>query len=116
MTVLYAWTVSGITVNTHYCGGKISSVSFSFWAKTCGCGDEMPGDCCKDSQQSFRIQDSHQAVSKVDVTSKQLLSPCIFPAPVPAFLSSYQGPEEFQNYIPPLLATRHFIENCVFLI
>lgn len=55
----------GLVVNTHYCSGKVSSVSL-FIPKTsnsCGlCGKtKMPKDCCQDKQTQISIDDEQMS-------------------------------------------------------
>ena len=55
----------GLVMNTHYCGGKISSVSlFSPQTSTsCGlCGKKpMPKGCCQDKQTQISIDDEQMS-------------------------------------------------------
>lgn len=61
LSFLYLTTVSGITLNFHYCGGKLKLVSLyhSDSEKGC-CGKKMKKDrCCNDKTTSFKLKDSH---------------------------------------------------------
>lgn len=53
----------GVTVSAHYCGGKVTSVSFmAFDTKhKCPCGSKkMPKDCCKDETTTIKLDDEQQ--------------------------------------------------------
>ncbi len=66
LIVCYLIPVSGFTLTSHYCGGKLSSVSsFISSGDKCKCGNKpMAKNCCKDKKVTFKIKDSHN-VSKV---------------------------------------------------
>lgn len=59
---LYIIPVIGVTVTTHYCGGKIASVSVNLiGSKKCSCGSKkMKKDCCKTDICTFSIKDVQQ--------------------------------------------------------
>ncbi len=54
----------GLVVNTHYCCGKIASVSINKTSKNgCGtCGKKtMTKDCCKDTQTQLSMDDTQRS-------------------------------------------------------
>jgi len=54
----------GLVVNTHYCCGKITSVSINKTSKnTCGiCGKKKTTkDCCKDTQTQLSMDDTQRS-------------------------------------------------------
>lgn len=115
--LIYTWSVAGVTINTHYCGGKISSVSLTIATPQCGCGDSMPKDCCKDKVDLFKISDSHHSSGKTKVScpinySLFSLQPTF---DLGSFVLRYK-PKVYQEISPPLFSTKHFIEYCCFLI
>ena len=58
---LYTIFNIGLVVNTHFCGGKLDSISvFSKKDKICGfCGKgQMANNCCKDIQTQLLVDDS----------------------------------------------------------
>jgi len=59
LAVFYLVLVSGITLQLHYCGGKISSAKITFFDHriTCCCGKKaMKKGCCKHQSIAFKIQ------------------------------------------------------------
>ncbi|MCR6642740.1 MAG: hypothetical protein NVV82_28065 [Sporocytophaga sp.] len=62
ISVLMLYTVfsNGLAVYTHYCAGKLASISFfAPDKKGCGkCGIKISKDCCQDKQYSFSLDDS----------------------------------------------------------
>ncbi len=61
---LYTTFNIGLVVNTHFCGGKLDSISiFCPKKKSCGvCGDKkMSNSCCKDIQIQLSVDDSQMS-------------------------------------------------------
>ena len=62
ISILMLYTVfsTGFSVYTHYCAGKLASISiFTPDKKGCGkCGIQISKDCCKDKQYSISLDDS----------------------------------------------------------
>ena len=58
LLVCYLIPVTGMTVSTHYCGGKIASVSLQFsQTEKCSCGSKkMKKDCCKTKTCSISLK------------------------------------------------------------
>lgn len=77
LTVFYFVCATGLFVHAHFCGGELSSITYSALSdhQDCGCGDEGPNeDCCKDIMHFFKIG-SHQT-QEVTV-SVQILMPYV---------------------------------------
>lgn len=68
-SMLYLTVTSGITMNLHYCGGKLKTVSFfSNNEKGC-CGSKKKSKgCCKDKTKLIKVEENHKA-SKVTQAS-----------------------------------------------
>jgi hypothetical protein len=68
-SMLYLTVTSGITMNLHYCGGKLKTVSFfSNNEKGC-CGTKKKSKgCCKDKTKLIKVEENHKA-SKVTEAS-----------------------------------------------
>ena len=64
--IFYITFTIGITVSTHFCGGKITSVQMSINTpkeNPCGCKDSATqGDCCKTEVKSIQLKDEQIAV------------------------------------------------------
>lgn len=61
LSFLYLTSVFGVTINFHYCGGKLKNVSLYHKSSEKGCcGKKMKSKkCCKEKTTSFRLKDSH---------------------------------------------------------
>jgi len=51
LSIVYLVLVTGISLNFHYCGGKLKSIAIQSKAEACCCGgDEMESNCCNNKQ------------------------------------------------------------------
>ena len=79
--VTYILSVSGMTMNMHYCGGELSSVNLGWFTSgqdvKCGCGKkEMSSNCCKDKKLSLKLKDAHKKpVQLFDFTKRCFQKP-----------------------------------------
>jgi len=62
--------ISGVAVNVHFCGDKVSSISFSTAAKKdCGCKKEAEKkSCCKDEIKQFNNDPGKAEISSFKLT------------------------------------------------
>lgn len=70
--MFYVFSVVGVALSIHFCGGRLASVSFSS-AKT-GCKlcklepvAKKGGDCCKNTKIEVKVKDSHQTTNGVNL-------------------------------------------------
>ena len=63
----------GVSMQQHYCDGKLASVSIFFTdSPACGCGKKvMKEDCCKDKSTILKITDTQNYSKKVETTFSQ---------------------------------------------
>jgi dihydroorotate dehydrogenase len=63
----------GVTINKHYSGGNLYSISLFFEAESC-C--EKDCDCCSDESQTYKIDDNFLVtnISQPEIPSMQLLA------------------------------------------
>lgn len=63
----------GVTINKHYSGGNLYSISLFFEAESC-C--ERDCDCCSDESQTYKIDDDFLVtnISQPEIPSMQLLA------------------------------------------
>lgn len=92
--IIYAVSVSGMTINFHYCSGKLSKVSILVLDghKGCGCNPkDMPMDCCKDKQltQKAEKHNTSQSVSLNDFISYIIVLPPSENLDIPAIPGGY---------------------------
>ncbi len=63
-SVFYLTSTSGVSINTHYCGGKIKHISFFKHSEKNCCGKKkMSKNCCKDKKAYFKVKDTHESNS-----------------------------------------------------
>jgi hypothetical protein len=121
LLLLYLTTTFGVSVNVHYCGGELSSVSIGAKAETtCSCGsNKMKKNCCEDKTFSFEV-DNDQAKTQeciltfpnsfnLDVTLPSSFEFCYVSAPT--MVSKYYFHHPPNNVRAPI-----YILNQVFLI
>ena len=64
----YLYSSSGISINLHYCGGKIKSVSlFQTDEEACCKGKMKKAGCCKDKNAFVKIEDSQASASSLQI-------------------------------------------------
>lgn len=70
---MYFVVSSGFTINTHFCGGKLKTVSlFNQTEKGC-CGSKKASKgCCHDSKSFIKVKDVQESNSNSVLTSKQI--------------------------------------------
>ncbi len=61
-SIFYLTSTSGVSINAHYCGGKIKHISFFKKSEKNCCGKKkMKKNCCKDKAAYFKVKDNHQS-------------------------------------------------------
>lgn len=61
-SIFYLTSTSGVTINAHYCGGKIKYITFNKSSEKRCCGKKkMSKNCCKDKATYLKIKDNHQS-------------------------------------------------------
>jgi hypothetical protein len=119
---LYMIPAIGVTVSAHYCGGKVTSVSFNpFDTKhKCPCGSKkMKKDCCKDETTTFKLDDEQQKTKQISCNVVKITD---FQPAVPTNLTfDYHTPllsTEFDHSTHPPDDLKHplYIRHCVFRI
>ena len=117
----YLTSVSGMSLNLHWCGGKLASIDlFETDGHNCPCGTKgMKSGCCKDKVLVLKMNDAHK---KNDAFIQNLSSQFNFNVPL---LQTFN----FNNLCSPLVASIPFyyppppeikissyLKNCVFRI
>ena len=69
--MLYFCITSGFSINTHFCGGKIKTVSlFNQTEKGC-CGSKKASKgCCHDSKTFIKVKDFQESNNNLVITSQ----------------------------------------------
>ena len=117
--MLYSIANFGISVHTHWCGGKISSVRISYSLKhTCGCGPKMDIGCCKNGFVYSKLSNEHvKSANNVIQDYKNDLKPIVSLKPID-FSISFIVTRDISNYHAPPFKTKLpvFLSNSVFRI
>ena len=80
-SIFYLTSTSGVSLNIHYCGGKIKQVSlFNSSEKNCCGKKKMSKKCCKNKVSYFKIKDNHQTNQSAKiVTPTSKITPVVLP-------------------------------------
>lgn len=113
-----------MTVNFHYCGGELNSVSFDLQksAGKCICGSKkMDKKCCKDKHLQLKVKDQHK-LSDLKISFKSdvvKILPPVKPTIVVDLPFYFQENKAVVNNRPPpdvIPSPSLFLLNCVFRI
>lgn len=113
--LLYTLASSGVGIQTHWCGKKISHIKVVFTDKhSCPCGSKkMKADCCKDKIEYLKVTSSHQGSSlsqvNIQITDLFILSSIFTDCSVFTKSKAYNFS---QDHAPPLIFKHSlYIEN-----
>lgn len=70
LTLFYFTVASGITVNTHYCGGKFKQISLFHPVSDKGCcgSKKKSKACCNDKTTFIKVKGNHNLSENVNLT------------------------------------------------
>ena len=113
LTLLYAVVSSGITVNVHYCMGRMADVEWGSASACTMCGQKKTSDCCKDEAHYIKLA-VDQDVNHVPVVTELL------PVLYAGFLS-LEVEDTCQSFIafdspPKQTGVPLFVYHCTYLI
>lgn len=122
LLTLYTFLNLGLVVNTHYCGGKITSISLSNTIeKNCGiCGKkQMDKKCCQDTQTQLSVDDnqinSHVQFNFLDYS--YIFPPVInYNIQVNEYVFNDENSGRFYPFETGPPKTPLFIKNCALII
>jgi hypothetical protein len=66
LAIIYLFTTTGFTTDTHYCMGKISSVQIAFAITSNSCNDQSHG-CCRDEFKVYKLNIAHKQALPVSI-------------------------------------------------
>jgi len=73
-TAFFLMVSLGVSLNLHYCGGKLASISIDLPGDKCCCGDKDMKNCCSDASVSMAMDVDQQVTYP---TSLELQIPSI---------------------------------------
>lgn len=116
--LLYGFTSTGMTLQLHYCCGKLKSVElFATEKKDCGMSHKMGSKPCCETKEFSGNQHSDQLLQLQAINL--MVAPADIPAPVahtPEIILPQTITHEASDTSPPDASTPIFIRNCVFRI
>ncbi len=98
----------GVTLNKHYCMGRLKNVAVFEEAKSCaekmGMEEDCPKNCCDDESHELRIKELNKATFDVDLTPdlKLVATITLFVHSLGAESSLIETPD-YTYYKPPLI-------------
>ncbi|MEP5614455.1 MAG: hypothetical protein ABJP45_19540 [Cyclobacteriaceae bacterium] len=102
LAVLLLVATTGVTLNKHYCMGRLKSVAVFVSANTCEAGKEDPMPCCKDTSEELKVNELTKASFDFKATADLYLLAAITYVLLEDTYSSADKQVEFYNYDPPL--------------
>jgi len=121
LATLYLLVTCGVSVNFHYCMGKLRSVDVGYSANDrcgkCGMSTKKSG-CCHDQTHWFKVNDNHQgntAFVSISAPAMDIAHPEPVQSLAPIF---YHLITTSGNHSPPLLRSQQDLNTlyCVFRI
>lgn len=116
----YLLSVSGLSLNFHYCGGKIKKVSFFHTDEEGCCKGEMKetAGCCKEKTATVKTLETHEAPASIQVLSFKNVTAEVQFVCVPSISALYFISQEIPlNHAPPdIVAPPPYLQNRVLLI
>lgn len=72
--LLYVASVSGVSLNRHFCCGRLESVTMAILGKhDCGCDNKKDAEnCCKDQKRHHKVKAEHKNNGKIPVANTLL--------------------------------------------
>jgi len=100
LSVIFLASAMGLTINSHYCGKKLSSVSIV--AQGCCCKEKTPmkKGCCKNEIKYVKIADDYSPSAQFHFT-KVDISPVVLNVPFITSVSDKLVSNLFNNLSPP---------------
>jgi len=98
LTVIFLFSAMGVTINSHYCGMKLRSVSLI--EKDCCCKSEMPKGCCKNEITYVKITDQYSPASQLHI-EKTDVAPAVCCFVFPSTANHLTSSIAFASHSPP---------------
>jgi hypothetical protein len=120
LCTFYLFSVIGVALSMHFCGGKLASVAFNSSKIACKyckteAAEKNDNNCCKNTKVEVKVEDSHQTESTFKLSklfSLELLSPIYVLERLSKVLPLFSSKTE--NKAPPAPNVAIHVFNCVF--
>ena len=122
LAALYVVSVMGLALSLHFCGGKLADVQLFSNELACKLCKDIPAEkikddgCCKNTQVTVKVKDSHQTAAKVEMPKLFSIQLFLHP-PVLEFLTNITPAffSKISNKAPPLSSrVALHVFNCIF--
>ena len=102
LAVLLLVGTTGVTLNKHYCLGRLQSVAVFVSAKPCDTGMEDPMPCCEDTSEELKVDELTKSTFDFKSTTDLYLLAAITYVLLEDTYSSSDKQVKYYNYDPPL--------------
>lgn len=98
LTVIFLASALGVTINAHYCGANLQSVSLV--VQDCCCNGTMDDGCCKNEVTYVKITDQYSPASQLQV-EKVDIAPAVCCFVFPSTINHLTSSIAFASHSPP---------------
>jgi hypothetical protein len=116
LAVLLLVATTGITLNKHYCFGRLQSVAVFTSANPCENGMEDPMPCCEDTSEELKVDELAKSSFDFKSSTELYLLAAITYVLLDDTYSSSDKQSKYYNYDPPLPDQDIQVLNQVFRI
>ena len=115
LSLIFLASAVGMTINSHYCGMKLRSVSLT--EKNCCCKKDkkMPKDCCKNEIVYVKITDNYSPSTEFHF-AKIDIAPIVLSFAFPSNICHLTSSILFKNHSPPPIFADRVVAFHSFLI
>ena len=106
LALMLLLATTGVTLNKHYCMGRLKSVSVFHEAESCMTkfGRECPKHCCDDQQEEYKVEDLSKVNHNYDFSPElQLIALVEYTLILEELYSEDTDKPQYLNYKPPLI-------------
>jgi len=104
LLTLFVIATIGVTVRSHYCGGKLAGTSVYASASCGSCDNEMTSNCCNDESEFFQMDEDFVTTSaNIDFSLNITFS--LVSTYINFFIIEKNNSSDYLNYKPPLLSS-----------
>ena len=98
LTLVFLSSAIGVTINSHFCGNTLESVSLV--VQDCCCGDGNENSCCKNEITYVKITDQYSPASQLQV-EKVDVAPVVCCFVFPSTICHLTSSIAFSSHSPP---------------
>ncbi|MEM6522329.1 MAG: hypothetical protein AAF693_01000 [Bacteroidota bacterium] len=106
LALMLLMATTGVTINKHYCMGRLKSVSVFHEAKSCLAdhGRVCPKNCCEYEQEECKVEDLNKVNHNYNFSQDvHLISTAEFVVILDGLYAPNSDKPDYLNYKPPLI-------------